>query len=351
VTPETKLRTLAVAAVAALVVVGTSGAVAATGAVTATTDDPAAAQDGQATTAEESGISIRNLSSPDPIRVGTNYTVSATVVNRGDGPVTERVNYQIAANVIETKSVRVTANNSTSVQFDITESDTAGFPTGTFVHGVFSERANATANVTLVEGTTTPATTTVNETTGNETPATETTEVNVTSATETTENETPATETTAVNVTATTAVTGDATTEATANDTTAPAEAATVQFTNQDSNGSAVTVRSVTLPDGGFVVVHNGGVVEGEAVESIVGRSDYLSAGTHRNVTVALSEPIEQSQRLVAVLYRDSNDNKEYDFVASNRTADGPYTEPDSPEAVNQIAIVTVVEQTTNATA
>jgi hypothetical protein len=149
----------------------------------------------------------------------------------------------------------------------------------------------------------------------------------------------------------TTTTTTSATTTANATTTQAETRTASLTFERQGSNGSVVTAQSVTLPEGGFVVVHNTGVIEGEVVESIVGVSDHLSAGRHENVTVELDRPLNQSQRLVAVTYRDSNDNREFDFVSSNRTADGPYTKVDSREAVNGIAVVEITEGTTNGTA
>jgi len=57
---------------------------------------------------------------------------------------------------------------------------------------------------------------------------------------------------------------------------------------------------------------------------------------------------LNESQRLVAVLYRDSDADREYDFVSSNRVRDGPYRMADSEEAVNEIAVVTVAEDEEN---
>jgi hypothetical protein len=71
-------------------------------------------------------------------------------------------------------------------------------------------------------------------------------------------------------------------------------------------------------------------------------RPEFLEAGTNENVVVALDEPLNESQRLVAVAYRDSNENQEFGFVTSNRTEDEPYRQPDGRVAVNAIANVTV---------
>jgi membrane-bound metal-dependent hydrolase YbcI (DUF457 family) len=106
---------------------------------------------------------------------------------------------------------------------------------------------------------------------------------------------------------------------------------ATVIFRNQTTNGTSVTISSVTLPKGGFIAVHTDGYATGPAPaeSSVIAVSQYLSAGTHRNVTIDISHAppsnppglnrsqINESQTLAAVAYRDSNTNHRFDFVAS----------------------------------
>lgn len=276
-----------------------------------TADRGTAIQPTTTATADGQDASIQNLSVPDEVRLGTDFTVRATIVNRGEWTV-QRVSYRIGGNVIEDTFVPIPANSTKTVSFNVTGSDTSQFPAGTFTHGVFTDDAQATANLTFTE-------------------ATETT-----TATQTTVEETTATgQTTTISGT-TTAVAGTGTT------TTADARGANIAFENQVSNGTAVTLQSVTVPEGGFVVVHDTGLIRGNVTDSILGTSQFLEVGTHRNVTVRLDEPVSESQRLVAVAYRDSNDNEEFDFVASGRTVDGPYTQPDGREAVNDIAFVEV---------
>ncbi|WP_137287710.1 DUF7282 domain-containing protein [Halorussus salinisoli] len=175
-----------------------------------------------------------------------------------------------------------------------------GFPTGTFSHGIFIGDVAATADVTIVSE---DATTTVDE---------------------------------------------DVQT------TTQPAVAA-VTIENQTSNGTTVVVQSVTLPEGGFVVVHDvrgmmGGGRAGERGRDqprhdVYGVSEFLEPGTHENVTVELDDPLNDSQRVVAVAHRDPNGNQSFDFLRSNRTADRPYMQQGSNRPVHDFAFVTV-EQT-----
>jgi hypothetical protein len=105
-------------------------------------------------------------------------------------------------------------------------------------------------------------------------------------------------------------------------------ETATVTFENQTADDTTVTVRNVTVPEGGFVAIHDDRLLEGEAVGSVVGVSEYLEAGAHENVTVELSENVTfvENETLIAMPHLDSNGNETYDFVTSNGSEDPPYT-------------------------
>ena len=125
-----------------------------------------------------------------------------------------------------------------------------------------------------------------------------------------------------------------------------PAPTATVTFSDQTvENGSTnVTVDSANLSDGGFVAIHSTPVVNETqnitAVDSVVGVSEYLGNGTSENITVTLDEPLTENQTLVAMPHQDTNGNEVYDFVTSNGSADGAYTEDGAP--VTDTASITV---------
>jgi cytoskeletal protein RodZ len=284
---------------------------------------------------EETGIAVENLSAPEEVQLGTNYTVSADVVNRNNSQRVQRVSYQITGSVIATQLVEIPANNTTTVEFEVAGNETEGLPLGTFTHGVYAGDANATANLTLVADAQAPE----EETPTPDDEATPTPEEETTTTSEEEETTTPEEGETTTPEEETTTPEETSTPEETP---TPEAETASVTFESQSSNGSEVMVDSVAVPEGGFVVVHDVGVTGSEAIESILGTSEYLDRGTQGNVTVELDEPLNESQRLVAVVYRDSNENQEYDFVNSNRTADGPYRQADGRAAVNDFANVTV---------
>ncbi|MFC4550345.1 MULTISPECIES: DUF7282 domain-containing protein [Halorussus] len=122
-------------------------------------------------------------------------------------------------------------------------------------------------------------------------------------------------------------------------------QTAEVTFQNQSSDGETITIESVTLPEGGFVAIHDSSLLEGDAVGSVLGNSVYLEAGTHENVTIKLARPIDETQTLIAMPHLDTNDNEVYDFVTSAGNVDGPYTA--DGEAVTDSATVSVGEETT----
>lgn len=107
-----------------------------------------------------------------------------------------------------------------------------------------------------------------------------------------------------------------------------PTPEVSIRFHDQSINSSSVTITSVTLPDGGFVIVHNQSHLRsGDPLSTAIGLSRYLPAGTHRNVTVALiDESVQQEQTLVAIPSRDTNGNETYDYIRSDGFQDVPYT-------------------------
>ena len=117
-------------------------------------------------------------------------------------------------------------------------------------------------------------------------------------------------------------------------------DGATIEFRNQSSDGTEVTVESVTLPDGGYVAFHDTSLLDGEVLGSVVGVSEYLDSGTSEDVDVTLfdvegadlaDEELSDGQALVPMPHRETGDNETYDFVATDGEEDGPYTRAGAP--------------------
>ena len=130
---------------------------------------------------------------------------------------------------------------------------------------------------------------------------------------------------------------------------------ASVQFSEQSSNGTVVTVDEVNMSEGGFVAIHDASLLEGNAIGSVVGVSDHLESGTQEDVNVTLFDvpgadfdetELSEDQTLIAMAHFDSNDNGTYDFVTTEGEADGPYIEDE--EVVTDSANVTVESDATN---
>lgn len=118
---------------------------------------------------------------------------------------------------------------------------------------------------------------------------------------------------------------------------------ASIEFSDQSSDGTSVTIDTVSLSDGGFVVVTND--------DTIVGVSEYLESGTHENVTVEQrdGEKVEMVGQLTATAHQDTTGSET--FVSEAEASedeeidehDRPYTDGGYP--VSDTATVTASER------
>jgi len=127
---------------------------------------------------------------------------------------------------------------------------------------------------------------------------------------------------------------------------------AAVRIDAQVTGGGSVNVNYARLDDGGFVTIHDSTLLEGEAVASVRGTSEYLEPGSVDDLVVELDEPLEEADTLIAMPHRDSNGNESYDFVDSGASADPPYTQSgeaviDDAQVQLSDATVTVMNQAT----
>lgn len=130
---------------------------------------------------------------------------------------------------------------------------------------------------------------------------------------------------------------------------------ARISFRNQPTDGSRVRIESVVLPDGGYVGIHYDQFFEDEIGSTIIGVSERLDPGRHEGVEFYLfsrivgvyfeSGELYDDQWLVAVPYRETNDNDHFEYVVTNGEEDGPYAASGAPVA--DLAYVTIREETT----
>ncbi|WP_273837064.1 hypothetical protein [Halococcus sp. PRR34] len=123
---------------------------------------------------------------------------------------------------------------------------------------------------------------------------------------------------------------------------------AALRFTDQTTNGTTVTVASTKLPDGGFVAIHDSSYLppENDTVDSIIGVGRYVEPNESvKQVTIELYDVpgrslnrsrLGDNSTLVAVPYRDTNGNQQYDYYQSDGLRDSAYVNRsgESPEVI-----------------
>ena len=87
----------------------------------------------------------------------------------------------------------------------------------------------------------------------------------------------------------------------------------------------SIRIESVSLSDGGWVVVHRDGING-----TVLGRSAYLEPGEHRGVVVPVDESVGESASVYIVPHRDSDGDRQFDYegppyLPTANQADGPY--------------------------
>lgn len=121
-------------------------------------------------------------------------------------------------------------------------------------------------------------------------------------------------------------------------------------FENQTTDGTTVTVQTITVPDGGYAMIHNMSLKD-NMTRSAIGVSEYLEPGTHHNVTVTLfnvpgrgfseDATLMEDQRLLVMPHRETNDNQQFDHFTTGMNQDGAYRNETGAIAVD-FAVVTV---------
>jgi len=100
---------------------------------------------------------------------------------------------------------------------------------------------------------------------------------------------------------------------------------------DQSSDGTTITVASVTLPSPGFIAVH--GNSDGQP-GPVIGNSDLLPAGTSTDVVVTLDLPLTATDMVFPMVHIDMNSNGVYEFFPPDETIDSPGTLADGSVAV-----------------
>lgn len=103
---------------------------------------------------------------------------------------------------------------------------------------------------------------------------------------------------------------------------------ASIEFEDQTGDGDVVVIDEVSLSDGGFVVVTDGG-------DEPIAVSEYLGSGTHDNVTVERDPDVEEELvgQLTATVHQDTTGDETYAYEETDGEEDRPYLEDGFPVA------------------
>ncbi|WP_254807713.1 DUF7282 domain-containing protein [Natronosalvus amylolyticus] len=112
---------------------------------------------------------------------------------------------------------------------------------------------------------------------------------------------------------------------------------ASITFPDQTTDGNSVEIESVSLSDGGFIVLRDN---TGAAL--VV--SEYLEPGTHENLTIErAADGADLSGQLTAVVHQDTTDDEQYVYDATDGAEDRPYMDAGYP--VSDSASVTLADR------
>ena len=121
-------------------------------------------------------------------------------------------------------------------------------------------------------------------------------------------------------------------------------EEAQIVFGDQEvpEGETQLTVESATLPDGGFVVIHNASLSMDNVEGSMIGVSEKLDAEQSKDITVDITLPdgIEDTQDLVAIAYRDTNDDGKFEY--DSKDSSNEFYFDDNGSVVADEAMMTV---------
>lgn len=128
---------------------------------------------------------------------------------------------------------------------------------------------------------------------------------------------------------------------------------ATVNFSNQTTNGTVITIAHATLPGNGFIAIINGCGNCHPLTSPIRGTSPYLEQGEHEeNISISLNSVLTENRTLRAVLLNDTSGDRDADYDGSDEVVTnttnaaiddsayivvGNVTETDSPSTTSTL--------------
>jgi signal recognition particle receptor subunit beta len=317
------------------------------------------------------GVAVTGLTAPESAPPGEEVTVTATLSNPTDGVLTERVEFRFGGDVVDRSTVTLNAGETTTVTGSV---NTTEVEPGDYVYAVFTDSGGAVGQLTVSDSFTldsleAPSTATVGDTVTVNATVANPNEFTTTQAVEFRVAGIPlASQDVTLEADSSTTVSFELSTEglapgeyihgaftrdrgafATLTLETLAETTASVTFEDQTSDGTTVTVAEVTLPEDGYVAIHDSSLLDGEVVGSVIGVSEYREAGTYEDLNVTLFDvpgaefnetELTENDTLIAMPHEETSNNTVYDFVATDGMEDGPFVADGQP--VTDSAAVTV---------
>lgn len=93
--------------------------------------------------------------------------------------------------------------------------------------------------------------------------------------------------------------------------------------TSTQPGGSTISIDSVTIPDGGFVVIHASDEDGKPVAPASIGHTA-LDPGSHEDVSVELDEAVESGGKVFVMLHDDTGEEGTYEFGPDSTDVDPP---------------------------
>lgn len=103
--------------------------------------------------------------------------------------------------------------------------------------------------------------------------------------------------------------------------------------TSPQPAGSTISIDSVTIPDGGFVVIHASDEDGKPIAPESIGHAA-VDPGTHEDVSVDLDEEVASGDKVFVMLHDDTGEEGTYEFGPDSTDVDTPTMNDGQPVVV-----------------
>jgi hypothetical protein len=110
-----------------------------------------------------------------------------------------------------------------------------------------------------------------------------------------------------------------------------------VSIAENQTTPNELKLKSVTLPENGYIVVQNDTDVS--SASGVVAHTQYVRSGQFEDVVIAINETVTNGTTLRVAVHNDTNGNEKFDFVNSSGREDGPMERPDRTPIADMVRV------------